>query len=78
MSVIEPDRFAAWSYLLYTGAFVFLGAAAVLLAYLSGRHAAGAYALFSFLVLLGFAASALALQRSGSHPSPPACLRTPA
>ena len=67
MSVIEP-RFAAWSYLLYTGAFVLLGAAAVLLAYLSGRHAAGAYALFSFLVLLGFAASALALQRSGSHP----------
>ena len=67
MSVIEP-RFAAWSYLLYLGAFVLLGAAAALLAYLSGRHSAGVYTLFSFLVLLGFAASALALQRSGDHP----------
>ncbi len=67
MSVVEP-RFAAWSYLLYTGAFVLLGAAAVLLGYLSGRHAAGTYALFSLLVLLGFAISALALQRVGGHP----------
>jgi hypothetical protein len=66
MSVIQP-RFAAWSYLLYAGAFVLLGAAAALLAYLSGRHSAGAYALFSFLVLCGFVASALALQRSGGH-----------
>jgi hypothetical protein len=67
MSVIEP-RFAAWSYLLYSGAFVLLISAAALLAYLSGRHSAGVYTLLSFLVLLGFAATAFALGRSGDHP----------
>ena len=67
MRVIEP-RFAAWSYLLYSGTFVLLGAAATLLGYLSGRHAAGVYALFALLVLAAFAATALALDRSGGHP----------
>ena len=67
MAAIRP-RFAAWSYLLYTGSVVLLGAAVALLSYLSARHGAGAYALFSLLVLLAFAVSAVGLERSGGHP----------
>jgi hypothetical protein len=67
MRVIEP-RFAAWSYLLYAGTFVLLGAAATLLAYLAGRHGSGAYALFALLVLAAFATIALGLDRAGGHP----------
>ncbi|HEY7398360.1 MAG TPA: hypothetical protein VH538_08665 [Gaiellaceae bacterium] len=67
MAAIKP-RFAAWSYLLYAGSFVLLGAAVALLAYLSSRHGAGAYALLSLLLLLAFAASAVGLERAGGHP----------
>jgi hypothetical protein len=67
VAAIKP-RFAAWSYLLYAGSFVLLGAAAALLAYLSSRHGAGVYALFSLLVLLAFAVSAVGLERAGGHP----------
>ncbi|HEX6761378.1 MAG TPA: hypothetical protein VF094_01125 [Gaiellaceae bacterium] len=67
MEAIKP-RFAAWSYLLYVGSFVLLGAAVALLAYLSSRHGAGVYALCALLVMLAFAVSAVGLERAGGHP----------
>jgi hypothetical protein len=67
MDAIDP-RWAPWSYLLYAGAFVLLGAAAALLSFLSSQHGQGVYVLFSFLVFLAFAVAAGGLRRPGTHP----------
>jgi hypothetical protein len=67
MDAIKP-RWAPWSYLLYAGAFVLLGAAGALLSFLSSQHGAGVYALFAFLVFAVFAVAAAGLRSSGDHP----------
>lgn len=67
MDAIHP-RWAPWSYLLYAGAFVLLGAASALLSFLSSQHGQGVYVLFSFLVFLAFAVAAVGLRSSGGHP----------
>jgi hypothetical protein len=67
MEAIRP-RWAAWSYLLYAGAFVLLGAAAALLSFFSGHYVHGKVALLSFVVFFGFAYVARALHRDGGHP----------
>lgn len=67
MDAIDP-RWSSWSYLLYAGALVLLGAAAALLSFLSSQHGRGVYVLFSFLVFLAFAVVAGGLRRSGGHP----------
>jgi hypothetical protein len=67
MHALDP-RWSPWSYLLYAGTFVLLGAAGALLSFLSSQHGAGVYALFSFLVFVAFAIVAAALRHSGVHP----------
>lgn len=66
-AAIDP-RWRPWSYLLYAGAFVLLGAAGALLSFLSSQHGPGVYALFSFLVFAAFAVAAASLGSSGAHP----------
>jgi hypothetical protein len=67
MEAIRP-RWVAWSYLLYAGGFVLLGAASALLSFFSGHYVHGKVALLSFIVFFGFAFVARALHRDGGHP----------
>jgi hypothetical protein len=67
MEAIRP-RWATWSYLLYAGGFVLLGAAGALLSFFSGHYVHGKVALLSFVVFFGFAFVARALHRDGGHP----------
>lgn len=67
MEVIRP-RWAPWSYLLYAGGLVLLGAAGGLLGWFSSHYSAFKYAVLSFLVFAGFAFVARSLRRDGSHP----------
>jgi hypothetical protein len=67
VEAIRP-RWAAWSYLLYAGAFVLLGAAFALLSFFSGHYVHGKVAILSFIVFVGFAFVARALHRDGAHP----------
>jgi hypothetical protein len=67
MSPIRP-RWAPWSYLLYAGAFVLLGAAAGLLAWFSSHYSSFKYTVLSFLVFVAFGFVARSLRRDGSHP----------
>jgi hypothetical protein len=67
MDAIRP-RWAPWSYLLYAGGFVLLGAASGLLAWFAGHYSAFKYAVLSFLVFVAFAFVARSLRRDGSHP----------
>ena len=67
MGAIHP-RWAAWSYLLYAGGLVLLGAAAALLSWFSSHYGAFKYVVLSFVVFFGFAFVARALRRDGRHP----------
>jgi hypothetical protein len=67
MNVIRP-RWAPWSYLLYAGGFVLLGAAVALLGFFSSHYGAFKYAVLSFVVFAGFAFVARSLRRDGGHP----------
>jgi hypothetical protein len=67
MEAIRP-RWAAWSYLLYAGGFVLLGAALALLSFFSTHYVHGKVVVLSFIVFVGFAFVARALRRDGSHP----------
>jgi hypothetical protein len=67
MDAIRP-RWAAWSYLIYAGGFVLLGAAVALLSFFSGHYVNGKVAILSFVVFFGFAFVARALHRDGGHP----------
>jgi hypothetical protein len=67
MSAIRP-RWAAWSYLLYAGGLVILGAALGLLGFFSSHYGAFKYTVLSFLVFVGFAFVARSLRRDGKHP----------
>jgi hypothetical protein len=67
MDAIRP-RWAAWSYLLYSGGFTLLLAAVALLSFFSGHYRHGKVALLSFIVFVGFAFVARSLRRDGGHP----------
>ncbi len=67
MDAIRP-RWAAWSYLLYSGGFTLLLAAVALLAFFSGHYRQGKVALLAFIVFVGFAFVARSLHRDGGHP----------
>lgn len=67
MDAIRP-RWSPWSYLLYAGGFVLLGAAVALLGWFSSHYGAFKYVVLSFLVFAGFAFVARSLRRDGGHP----------
>lgn len=67
MDAIRP-HWTPWSYLLYTGGFVLLGAAGGLLGWFSSHYSAFKYTVLSFVVFAGFAFVARSLRRDGGHP----------